>query len=506
MSEGPAVKKAVQIPFQINAGASKVHSTSKTLLAIPSIILLDLLAISLSMFIAYITRTHVLPRLMPGFFEQELLTSTVQGLWWLPLVIIACMAYEELYQKRLPYWKEVEKTLKACTLAIIFSISLLYLAKLSAEMSRTLVMITWVSTVALIPLIRYLGKLFLVRINIWNKPILVIGAGKTGELLVKALTRERTMGYEIIGFLDDDKEIVSITNPASQKEIPILGTFDDAEKIILATQVQEVIVAAPGMPAKQLVQLTNQLQPLVKNVMIVPDLFGLSMNGIEVEYFFEEQALLLNVKNQLKSALNRSTKRAFDLTIGSIMFLACIPFLLLIAIAIKLDSKGPALFAQERLGQNGATFTCYKFRTMFTDGDKLLKKYLKTNGQARDEWTTFNKLKDHDPRVTKVGSILRRFSLDELPQLINVIFGDMSLVGPRPYLPRERKQMGNWAHDIHVAKPGITGLWQVSGRNEIDFEGRLKLDTWYVRNWSLWLDMIILIKTLGVVLKREGAY
>lgn len=482
------------------------YSTAKKILAIPCIILLDLLAISLSMLIAYITRTHVLPRLMPGFFEQELLANTVQGLWWLPLVIIACMAYEDLYQKRLPYWKEAEKTLKACTLAIIFSISLLYLAKLSEEMSRTLVMITWVSTVVLIPLIRYMGKRLLVRTNIWNKPILIIGAGKTGELLVKALTREQTMGYQIIGFLDDDKEISGITNPASQKEIPVLGNFDDAERIILAAKVQEVIVAAPGMPAKQLVQLTNQLQPLVNNVMIVPDLFGLSMNGIEVEYFFDEQTLLLNVKNQLKSTLNRSIKRVFDLTIGSIILLVSIPLLLLIAVAIKLDSKGPALFAQERLGQNGGTFTCYKFRTMFTDGDKLLKKYLKTNGQARDEWTTFNKLKDHDPRVTKVGSILRRFSLDELPQVINVILGDMSLVGPRPYLPRERKQMGNWAHDIHVAKPGITGLWQVSGRNEIEFEGRLKLDTWYVRNWSLWLDLILLIKTTKVVIFKKGAY
>lgn len=506
MSGCRAIKKASEAPFQPSPGVSASPSAARSLLASSCIVLLDLLAIGLSMLIAYSARNLVLPSLMPGFFQQELLTSTLQSLWWLPLVVLACLAYEELYQKRLPYWKEVEKILKACTLAIAFSVSLLYLTKQSAATSRTLVVLTWACIVVLIPLVRYAGKLLLVKAGIWKKPVLILGAGKTGQLVMRALNREQTMGYEIIGFLDDDKEITCVANPALKKNIPVLGAFDDAEKIISATRVQEIIIAAPGLPAKQLVQLTNQLQPLVHNVMVVPDLFGLSMNGIEVEYFFDEQALLLNVKNRLKSVLNRTVKRSFDLLAGLLALFLCAPLLLIIAAAIKLDSRGPALFIQERLGQGGATFNCYKFRTMFTESDKLIKRYLKTNEQAREEWQTYNKLKDYDPRVTRVGYFLRRYSLDELPQLINVIIGDMSLVGPRPYLPRERKQMSSWAHDIQVAKPGITGLWQVSGRNEIDFAGRLKLDTWYVRNWSLWLDIILLIKTIKVVIKRKGAY
>ncbi|PHJ37145.1 UDP-phosphate galactose phosphotransferase [Desulforamulus profundi] len=506
MTGDPAVKRAVEMSFPSYVPTGGTSPAARGLLAVPALVLLDALAIGSSLLIAYAARTYVLPKILPGFFRPELLDNTLQNLWWLPLVLISCMAYEDLYQKRMPFWKEAERILKSCTLAMIFSISLLYLAKMTGEISRTLVIITWSATIALLPFFRYFGKRLLVKLNIWSRPVIIVGAGKTGELIVQALTRESTMGYEIIGLLDDNKELTGLVNPHSEAVIPILGTFDDAERIISATRVQEIIVAAPGLPPKQLVELTNRLQPMVNNVMLVPDLFGLAMNGIEVEYFFDEQALLLNVKNKLKSTLNRSIKRAFDLVVGFTLLLLCMPAMLLIAAAVKLDSQGPAFFAQERLGQGGFAFTCYKFRTMYAEGDKVLKKYLRTNRQAREEWQAYNKLKNYDPRVTRVGSLLRRFSLDELPQLINVICGEMSLVGPRPYLPRERKQMGAWAHDIQVAKPGITGLWQVSGRNEIDFEGRLKLDTWYVRNWSLWLDIILLIKTIKVVIKREGAY
>lgn len=506
MSGGPAVKHSETAPFKCHSNVARELATTRSILSLPLLVLLDGLAIAISLLLAYIIRTYLLPILLPNLFRPELLADTLQNIWWLPLVLIACMAYEDLYQKRLPFWKEVEKTLKSCTLALIFSISLLYLAKMGEEISRTLIMITWLLTIVFIPLFRYYGKLLLIKLNIWNKAVLVFGAGKTGELIMKALARESTMGYDIVGFLDDNKNLKQVTQPLSDRAIPILGTFEEAEKYIARYKVKEVIVAAPGMPAKQLVELTNKLQPMVNNVMLVPDLFGLSMNGIEVEYFFDEQTLLLNIKNQLKSGLNRLIKRTFDIVVGSIALLLCTPLLILLALAIKVDSKGPAIFSQERIGQRGEVFTCYKFRTMYLDGDKILKRYLRSNENAKLEWETFNKLKAYDPRVTKVGVWLRRFSLDELPQLINVIIGDMSLVGPRPYLPRERKRMADWAHDIHIAKPGITGLWQVSGRNDVEFEGRLKLDTWYVRNWSLWLDIIILLKTMRVVLKREGAY
>lgn len=506
MSSGPAVKPSENALFQYPTTVSQTLSATRNILAISSIILLDMLAIGSSIVIAYVARIYALPIMFQGSIKPHLLADTMENLWWFPLIIFACMAYEDLYQKRLPYWKEVEKTLKASTLAITFTISLLYLSKLSAEISRSLVLISWFTTIICLPLFRYLGKTILVKLDIWTRPVLIVGAGETGKLILKALTREQTMGYQVIGFLDDNKAITHLANPITKQDLQVLGTFRDAGDVIERFKIREVIVAAPGLAPKDLVDLTNRLQPLVNNVMVVPDLFGLSMNGIEVEYFFDEQTLLLNIKNQLRSALNRGVKRLFDLVTGLIISIICMPIILIIAVIIRLDSKGPAFFKQERVGQNGSTFTCYKFRTMYLEGDKILKDFLEKNPMAHKEWQTFNKLKEKDPRVTRVGFLLRKYSLDELPQLINVIVGDMSLVGPRPYMVSEKRQMSYWAHDILVTKPGITGLWQVSGRNEIEFVGRLKLDTWYVRNWSLWLDMILLIKTFKVVLKSEGAY
>ncbi len=484
----------------------RITSATKGVLAIPSLILVDLIAIALSFLIAYAARTYFLPFLFPSVFPAEMLANTIQSLWWVPLIYIACLAYEDLYQKRLPFWTEVEKTLKAGTLAVVFSILLLYLGKISGTTSRAWVIITWLLTILVIPQIRYFGKIALIKMHIWNKPVIIVGAGKTGQLIVNALTREQTMGYEVIGVLDDNLDLSGLVNPKTKYNIPILGTFDEAAKVLLETNVQEVIVAAPGLPTKELVELTNRLQSLANNVMLVPDLVGLSMSGIEVGYFFDEQTLLLNVKNMLRSSFNRGIKRLFDLMIGLLFLILSAPLMLVISLVCKLDSPGPVFFKQKRLGQNGRTFVCYKFRTMYLDGEKSLKYYLKKNKQAKQEWETYNKLKNYDPRVSRVGRVLRKFSLDELPQLFNVILGDMSLVGPRPYMMRERIQMGSLSNDIQVAKPGITGLWQVSGRNEIEFEGRLKLDVWYVRNWSLLLDMILLIRTVRVVLKREGAY
>ncbi len=507
MSGSPAVNKNIYKTVGCSSiGMTKKAVISSSMFAMPSLIILDGFAIVFSLAVAYLIRSYILPLALPGFFKPGLIDNTLQNLWWLPLVFIFCMAYEELYQKRAPFWKEVEATLKACFMAMFFSISLLYMAKLSGGMSRTLVLITWLCTAFLIPLFRYAGKLLLIKMHIWERPVIILGAGKTGRLMLDALTREKVMGYTIVGFLDDNREIKEVAGAKSNIVRRVIGTFDDAERIISVGRVQEVIIAAPGIPSSQLVELTNRLQQSVKNVMVVPDLFGLSMNGIEVEYFFDEQALLLNVKNKLRSPLNRAIKRIFDIITGMATLLLLIPVMLLIAIAIIIDSRGPAFFTQERIGQNGNLFTCFKFRTMHLKGDKILTKYLKKNRQAKKEWHIYNKLREYDPRLTRMGAVLRRFSLDELPQLINVIAGDMSLVGPRPYLQREKMQMGSSYHDILVAKPGITGLWQVSGRNEIDFEGRLKLDVWYVRNWSLWMDIIFLVKTLRVVLKREGAY
>ncbi|MCM8819716.1 MAG: sugar transferase, partial [Candidatus Omnitrophica bacterium] len=168
-------------------------------------------------------------------------------------------------------------------------------------------------------------------------------------------------------------------------------------------------------------------------------------------------------------------------------------------------SEGPIIYSQKRIGKNGKEFNCYKFRTMYKDADKKLKELLEKDEKIKEEYEKYWKIKD-DPRITPIGKFLRKTSLDELPQLFNVLKGEMSLVGPRPYLPQEWKFIEKESSIIHALPPGITGLWQISGRNEKDYNYRITMDSWYVKNWNIWLDIVILFKTLSVVIHRKGAY
>jgi len=199
-------------------------------------------------------------------------------------------------------------------------------------------------------------------------------------------------------------------------------------------------------------------------------------------------------------------KRGIDLILTVLLLLLLWPLLLVLAIWIRMDSPGPAFHIAARIGKDGKLFRCYKFRSMYVESDQLLEDYLKDRPEEKKEWEEFAKLRHYDPRVTKAGRWLRKYSMDELPQIFNVLEGTMSLVGPRPYLPREKEAIGDFLPVICRTLPGITGLWQVSGRNEIKFAGRLELDAKYVKNWSLKQDMALLLKTVGVVLGKKGAY
>ncbi len=190
---------------------------------------------------------------------------------------------------------------------------------------------------------------------------------------------------------------------------------------------------------------------------------------------------------------------------GAALLLFLSPLFLIAGVLITAESKGGVFFKHQRLAKGGGRFLCYKFRTMYRDGDSMLHEYLKKNPDARREWEEYKKLRGYDPRVTRVGKWLRRWSLDELPQLINVVKGEMSLVGPRPYLPREWDEMGRYRDTILSVPPGITGPWQVGGRNELPFQRRLEIEAEYVNSWSLRKDVSLLLKTPWVVITRKGA-
>lgn len=213
-----------------------------------------------------------------------------------------------------------------------------------------------------------------------------------------------------------------------------------------------------------------------------------------------------NAGNKPSAVLYRCSKRLLDLVVCLILLVPALCTMAVVAVAIKLESNGPVFYNDQRIGKDGKLFLCYKFRSMYTEGDNILRKYLATHEEASKEWDEFQKLREYDPRVTRVGQYIRKLSMDEFPQILNVLLGDMSLVGPRPYLPREKDDMGEYYTVICQVLPGVTGPWQVNGRNDINFVGRLKMDEEYVHNRSLLLDLKYMLQTVKIVCLGRGAY
>lgn len=472
-------------------------------IAVLAIFAIDVAALLLSFFLSLHIRIHILPRIA-NIFPTHINPDLPEKVWWAIGIAALCIAYGRLYTRRLPFWREAKRLLGAISLAFILILAAISLTKLGGEVSRTVVVTAYFLALIILPVSRYIGKNALSRLKIWREPVIIIGNNPTGKAVAKALMRDPYLGYSITGFIDNNEKHKPVV--VSGQSIPLLGKVQDIAKVLQVIGVRHAIVAIPGLPGPDLVKLTNSIQPYVRSILIVPDLSGIPVVSGEVDYFFDEQILAFRTRNNLASRINIVTKRLFDICLGLIILIIMSPLIVCLALAVRLDSKGAAIFTGKRIGRFGREFSCYKFRTMYLNNDEILAKYLYDNPEAQEEWRVYAKIKGEDPRVTRVGKWLRKFSLDELPQLINVLKGDMSLVGARPYLTREKESMGLYSDTILLANPGITGLWQVSGRNEIDFAGRLKMEAWYVRNWSLWLDISLLFRTIGVVWGRKGAY
>lgn len=416
-----------------------------------------------------------------------------------PLLFILFFRQAGIYQKPMGWWKLMEKIFYGCTYASGTIIMLVYATHIASSTSRLYVGLLWLLSFLLVTLSRNIIYRILNWAGVGKIPFLLIGGGKTARLLIDGIKKDLGLNYHVIGYVDD----AGPKDDVSEREY--LGTFEDIDTIVARTGVQDVMIAAPGMSPEKLNKLLHKVQPLVRNVCFVPDLIGLPLNGVEVEPMFNERLLIMRLKNNMARRYNRVMKRIFDLIITTCGVICLSPVFVFLAILIKLDSKGPVIFAHRRIGQNGNPFPCLKFRTMCQDADVKLKEYLAANPEARKEWEAEFKLKD-DPRVTRVGRVLRRTSLDELPQLFNVLRGQMSLVGPRPIITDEIPKYGEYFKDFAMVPPGITGMWQVNGRSDTTYEERVQMDSWYVRNWSVWLDIMLLWRTVGVVLSHKGAY
>lgn len=419
--------------------------------------------------------------------------------FWIPVIFILFYSRSNIYHMR-PILDKIRDIFYCTCNGLVVSLLFLYFAHKNIVDSAVFPVAFAICAFVLGYAIRYVYWRCLKSWHLLYEPVILIGAGKTAEKALRFYEQDLGYRYDVLGLLEDFPQ----KSPVAGK-YPVLGGMWDAGRIVQETGVKTVVITAPGLAKEQLQKLISQVQPHVRNISFVPDLLGTQMMGAEVNVFFTEAMLMLKIKNQLARRRNRVIKRAFDLLFTICGGLCILPFLLVIAVMVAVDNKGNVIFAHRRVGRDGKEFKCYKFQTMIPNAQEALEKYLAENPEARKEWEESFKLTD-DPRVTKLGSILRKTSLDEMPQLWNVIKGDMSLVGPRPIVAKEIERYGEYFREYAMVPPGITGMWQASGRSDTTYEERVEMDTWYVRNWSVWIDLMYLFKTVKIVFTGKGAY
>jgi undecaprenyl-phosphate galactose phosphotransferase len=463
----------------------------------------DVWALLSAFLLAYLVRRQVLPHLISGIHIPPLPLETQlrYGFFFGALIIFFVFSLEKLYTKRFSFWDEVKHLYRGLFFSFILLMLFVFLSRGYTQFSRVVIISAWILSLVIFPLFRRIAKIMLVRLNLWKKKVLILGTDETARAIAKGIRSNPTIGYEIIGFLSNDRKD---TGKLLLDDLQVIGEVAQVEDWGKKSGPLDIIISLPEIDQQKLIDLVETSEKVAETIKIVPNIGNIFTLGVDVETFGD--VLSLSVARNLVKPWNIYLKRIIEFALTAVLMVVFSPLLLIIALAIKAESRGPALFLQERLGGNGHNFKLIKFRSMYENADSKLKGYLEKNADARIEWQEYQKLRNHDPRVTRAGKILRKYSLDELPQLINVLKGDMALVGPRPYLPREKEAIGKSYDLILRVKPGITGLWQVSGRNILPFKQRLLLDEYYIRNWSLWMDVVILIKSIKAFLSREGAF
>lgn len=396
--------------------------------------------------------------------------------------------------------KDIKRMTQATTLSMLIMALAVYASGNLFAVNPVILPIVWICALFIVPMARAFLLSRVAHRSWWGHKALIISkCPETAEQLMQNLQSQSNLGIKPQGILLIDNESPADHAPG----IPQLHGPDSVLKQAAAHGIQYAIIAMSDLKDQTEFELLQRYEDHFKHWLIVP--------GAPQHYSLWVRArdlsglLGLELTNRLNTRARRFIKRSMDLALTLIGGLCILPFCALLALAIKMESKGPVLYSQVRLGKNGKAFKAWKFRSMVSDADKALNDLLERRPELQKEWETHQKIKD-DPRVTRVGKVLRGTSLDELPQLINVLRGDMSLVGPRPCMRHQIALYGQVWHLYKRTRPGMTGQWQVSGRNETSYEQRAAMDAYYVRNWSVWLDIHILARTFAVVFKREGAY
>lgn len=488
------------------------HRHQWRLFEVISILILDAFLIDLSFQLAYYLRFNILgnsPLLI--FFRNNVfgntkifsqtsypLESFTETRISIIIGLIAIFALRRLYHLRLTgtWFYQVWNIISSSTMGVAVLITY-YFAFQPPSNSRLLAPFLWATTI----LVLCLGRLIvsgimgmLYRAGFGETRLLVVGSGRLGKMIMQHIVANPSLGYSIVGFLHDMNE-----PPSDFGRFKMLGTLEDIGLVIRSMQIDEVIIALPSHMNQHAIRSVKMCERLGTTFKLVPDLYELSLSRIDMETI--EGIPLIGIKQVSLNSVQGFITRFVDVGVSAIVLALGSPLWLCIALAIRFSSEGPVIFKQTRIGLKGQPFQLQKFRSMYKDADQRQAVLLAQN-EAKGP---LFKMKE-DPRITPVGKFLRRTSLDEIPQLVNVLKGEMSLVGPRPPLPREVAQYEEWQKGRLAIKPGLTGLWQVRGRSDISFDEGVLLDLYYIENWSLRLYLHTLMRTVPAVLFSKGAY
>jgi exopolysaccharide biosynthesis polyprenyl glycosylphosphotransferase len=413
----------------------------------------------------------------------------------IPVSLLA-ITFSGLYRQRrgTEWFDDIPSVARSIALATMTLFALVALLRYPAT-SRLTFIITWFTATVFVIAGRALVQLVATALHkrgIGVERVLVVGGNNLGRIIMQSLASRAHLGYQVVGFVDDDRA-------GDFGRFRHLGGLDDVERLAEAEKIDQVIVALPAASHAAILRIVDHCRQDQVSFKLVPDLYEMSLSRVDVDTV--SGIPLIGLKDVSIVGWNAITKRGIDIAVAALALLALSPLLIAVALLIKLESRGPVMYRHVRIGKNRQPFTMYKFRSMRQDADKLRTALLEA--QSGD-----NRLfKDRrDPRITRIGAVIRRWSIDELPQFWNVLIGDMSVVGPRPQIPPEVANYEDWHYKRLAVSPGLTGLWQVSGRSELTFDEMVIYDIYYIENWSLGLDFRILLRTVPAVLQGRGAF
>lgn len=430
---------------------------------------------------------------------------------YLPLLLITIAWFWlllEHYARRRPFWDELREIFSVLLIMFFVASTIVLLAGL--DTARNTHLLVWLFNFILLPLGRMATKDILDCFGLWRQPAVMIGIGENARQAFLAVHSEENMGYEIIAFIAPFREEEAQARHPSAKIndfiIPIIQAELNVNLQLRKLGNPKVILALESLNSQSSQDLAQSLASFNGNIHVIPSIRGLPLFGTQIAHFFSHEVIFLTIRNNLARRSAQVTKRIFDVVVASLLIVALSPLMVFVAWKIWREDGSPIIFRQPRLAKDKGEFPFLKFRSMARNADEILEKWREVDSPFWQEYAKNNFKLKNDPRVLKIGHWIRSTSIDELPQLLNVLRGEMSLVGPRPLLPREMNDYGRTILFYRQSRPGITGLWQVSGRSHTKFSDRARLDEWYIKNWSVWYDLVILFKTVRVLVERDGAY